>query len=193
MWCSSNKRKCRSSVRTIIVVLSILLWFIGCAIMSFSGWLLYIDEAAILYYKSFTVFSTALYVIFASGIVFLVLSLLGTCGATMKSKVLIFLSLSSLVIVCVGEIIAVTYFASYRKDITMKLEAWTTEMFKIPQQDKKIVDRIQANMKCCGFNSPRDYPDAPPSSCLTGKVFATGVLTRQEYYQQVSRLVLKRL
>ena len=28
----------------------------------------------------------------------------------------------------------------------MKLEAWTTEMFKIPQQDKKIVDRIQANV-----------------------------------------------
>ena len=34
----------------------------------------------------------------------------------------------------------------YLKQIITKLEAWVTEMFKIPQQDKKIVDRIQANV-----------------------------------------------
>jgi len=182
-----------SKVRTSLTVLSILLWFVGCAILSIGGWLLFIDGASVSYYQNFTILKTALYILFICGITFLVISLLGTCGANMKSGILIFLSLTSLTLICIAEFVALFFFIQNQDRILAQLRIWFDEVFMNYEKNEtsqKIVDHIQHTLRCCGVTSPADYSNnfakqtAPPSSCHDGEIFADDVLVRPNQFQR---------
>ena len=94
----------------VVVVSNILFWFVGCAILFLGVWLRYIEGPVREYFLEYQPLKMALTIILACGVLFLVLSLVGTCGANMKNEVLLSLYTITMAILSTCEIIAVFSF-----------------------------------------------------------------------------------
>lgn len=163
-----------------MVVSNILFWFAGCALLSVSIWLRFIDTAVKVYYSNFQTLEVTLYVMLAAGVLFLVVALIGTCGANMKNKVLLVLYICAMTLVTIAEIIGILIYVRYKAQIEDNFLTWYENSFlnydlsskqktQEAKLDKDIVEYVQTTMKCCGWFGPEDWQEKhgieTPRSC----------------------------
>lgn len=153
-----------------MVVSNILFWFVGCAILSLGVWMRFIEGPVKEYFLEYPLLKMALTIILACGVLFLVLSLVGTCGANMKNEVLLSLYTITMAILCTCEIISVFSFLTkkkedilnqfaewYHRDVFLKLdhEAFPSVWIK----NWKIVEHVQESLHCCGISGSSDFQE----------------------------------
>ncbi|XP_078486597.1 uncharacterized protein LOC100179724 isoform X1 [Ciona intestinalis] len=161
-------------LRTLVVVFNILIWFAGCAVVSVSVWLLFIDHAMQNYYLTFPILNTGLFIVLGAGILLLVISFVGTCGANMKSQMLVTLSMIAILLITVAEVVGLIFFVQNQQAIRVELKNWYDDKFlqyTEVEKSKATVDHIQKTLECCGLSKSTDFINrlpnitAPPSSC----------------------------
>lgn len=147
-------------LRTLVVVANILFWFLGCALLSLAIWLRFIDPAIKKYYSDFQSLEVGLYIMLAAGVLFLVVALIGTCGANMKNRTLLTLYLVSMAVIIISEIIGLITFIGKKDEIMENFKEWYSnhmKAYKASEPSKEIVEYVQSSQKCCGLKGPDDF------------------------------------
>ena len=171
---NKEQRRWGNLLRTLVVVSNILFWFAGCAILSVAIWLRFIDTEVKNYYVSFQILEITLYVMLAAGVLFLVIALIGTCGANMKNKVLLTLYIASMTIVTISEIIGLLIYIRYQDYIQQEFLNWfktAFDAFKVSPLSADIVHHVQSTLDCCGNDKgPEQFTEQhgikPPRTCV---------------------------
>lgn len=134
-------------------------------------WLRFIDLAVKRFFSDFLTLEVSLYVMLAAGVLFLVVALIGTCGANMKNRTLLVLYICSAALIVIAEIIGLIIYVGYRDQIRMQVGEWYVEhldKWKINDHSKSIVDYVQSINQCCGELGPDDFirrHQSLPASC----------------------------
>ena len=174
-------------LRTLVVVSNILFWFLGCALLSISIWFRFIDEAVKKFFYDFQALEIGLYVLLCAGVLFLVVALIGTCGANMKNRTLLTLYVSSCALIIIAEIISLIIFVGYKEEIIIEFQDWyQTHMkaFRASSKSKEIVEYVQASSRCCGLKGPDDFIRAHsllPASCKERLSYIGDTLNSKAY------------
>ena len=154
----------------VVVVSNILFWFVGCAILSLGVWMRFIEGPVKEYFLEYPQLKMALTIILACGVLFLVLSLVGTCGANMKNEVLLSLYTITMAILCTCEIISVfSFLLKNREDLLEQFADWYNRDVFLKLDHKshpnvwiknwKIVEHVQESLKCCGIKGSGDFQE----------------------------------
>ncbi|XP_076824134.1 uncharacterized protein LOC143470116 isoform X2 [Clavelina lepadiformis] len=169
--------------RTLMVIFNILLWFGACAIISVGIWLLFVDHATKTYFTTFEILNITLYIVLVTGILLLIVAFIGTFGANLKNEILITLSVISLLIIIIAEIIGLILLAQNNRRIRLEAEDWYKQAFlSYPTSDEKkqIVEHVQHALKCCGINRPTDFATMLANATLSRKLCYSGS-TKTDY------------
>lgn len=186
-------------LRTLVVVSNIIFWFSGCALLGSSIWLRFVNESIKKFFSDFQTLEIGLYVMLAAGILFLVIALLGTCGANMKNQTMLVFYIISMSIIVLAEIAGLVMFISYKPTIEDGFANWYTlalKDYKNPNTDsKQIVEYIQSTHKCCGEKGSEDFQRQHgliPQSCRSQKTISRGNIQIKKTFERGCVDVLKK-
>ncbi|KRY82053.1 Tetraspanin-3, partial [Trichinella pseudospiralis] len=154
----------RCSSKMVLGLVGLSLWVAAISLFFISGY-------ALVTYKHYDSFTTAQYAlapaIFLSfiGIVFFLTGLLGCCSVCSDSKCLVFSFFTSLALLMIMLITAVSLTVTYRSDIDAMIVNTTQEALKRYGEEKAAetsqIDLLQSQMQCCGFNNYTDWRKTP--------------------------------
>ena len=153
-----------------VVVSNILFWFVGCAILSLGVWMRFIEGPVKEYFLVYPQLKMALTILLSSGVIFLVLSLVGTCGANMKNEILLSLYTITMAILWTSEIVVIFSFLSKKREtITTEFAGWYNRevFFKLDrtmfpnewEKNWEIVEHVQESLSCCGIRGASDFQE----------------------------------
>ncbi|CAL1533669.1 unnamed protein product [Lymnaea stagnalis] len=185
---------CLGCVKYILFIFNFLLWLLGCALLSVGIWMKMdassghyvqqmtekVDEAYQISYSA-TGYSdmsvTISYLLIVFGIVLIVVTFIGCCGAVRENTCLLIAFAVCLFLLMVA-LIGVGSWAYIRKNKvyarTEELEKRTDEnldkgvsKYFSDEYSKEFMDKVQARFRCCGSkDADKGYiPNRPPQSC----------------------------
>jgi len=98
------------------------------------------------------------------GVIVVIISFLGCCGALKESNCMITTFLIFLIIILIAEIVVAGLAFHYKGDIKSFVKKNAHEAFKYKSD---LWDPVQADLKCCGVEGKDDYPNQNelPGSC----------------------------
>jgi len=109
----------------------------------------------------------------AVGVMFLVIALIGTCGANMKNKILLICYIAATSVAAMTEIIGIFVYATSKTIFQENFETWYRGVFRLFGTESQVINRhivefFQIYLQCCGLTSQQDFIDqnfAVPNSC----------------------------
>ncbi|KAM6977573.1 CD63 antigen [Aplochiton taeniatus] len=126
-------------------------------------------------------------VIIAVGVVILFISFFGCCGACKESHCMVTMFSVLLCLIIIVEIGAAIAAYVFRGKVTEVVQNSLTEMItrysNSSEEFKKVVDRLQEDLKCCGIHNSSDWvhfkpdSDSVPDSCCVNVTTGCGVGT----------------
>ncbi|KAH8849391.1 23 kDa integral membrane protein isoform 1 [Schistosoma japonicum] len=116
------------------------------------------------------------------GVVILIVSFLGCCGAIKENVCMLYMYAFFLIVLLIAELVAAIVAVVYKDKIDDEINTLMTGALENPNEEiTATMDKIQTSFHCCGVKGPDDYKGNVPASCKEG----------QEVYVQVSVLVTK--
>lgn len=99
------------------------------------------------------------------GVIVVIISFLGCCGALKESNCMITTFLIFLLIILIAEIVVAGLAFHYKGDIENFVEKNANKTFH--NKNSNLWDTIQGDLKCCGVQGKTDWPNqnALPGSC----------------------------
>jgi len=99
------------------------------------------------------------------GVIVVIISFLGCCGALKESNCMITTFLIFLLIILIAEIVVAGLAFHYKGDIENFVEKNANKTFHM--KNTQLWDTIQGDFKCCGVKGKEDWPDQNdlPGSC----------------------------
>jgi len=170
-----------ASSRTLVILLNMLFFLLGCGIFSLGVWSQY-DKNFSTLWNSFEVSklldargvngASLLFII--TGFASILLSFLGLFGSLKKDKCFLSTYCLLISIIIILEVASVSVFISYKSQSSEQIgKALNKTMEKINKENDpaslKIMDTIQTVFKCCGsYSGPSDYYKnvTIPDSCV---------------------------
>ncbi|XP_055616423.1 tetraspanin-2 [Toxorhynchites rutilus septentrionalis] len=152
---------CCGVIKYLVILMNLLFWIIGLAIISLAIWMLTDPTFLISMTQNEKNYFIGLYIFLVVGGLMLTIALLGCCGAYKESQCMLFSFFSCLLIVLVAEVAAGAW--SYHN--SEKLETFVRAAVKEAVQDEYSVvasrttalDSIQKYFHCCGAEGPNDW------------------------------------
>ncbi|XP_044739611.1 CD151 antigen-like [Chrysoperla carnea] len=149
---------CAAIIKVIVVLSNFIFWIIGIALTALAIWVLTDRTDLQTFDKNYTVGS---YILLIAGILIVIVSFFGCCGAFKESRCLLIAFSSCLLVIIVLELSA-GIWADYNKERlepylrkqaqkTIEDDYWTQEL------SRKAFNSIQANLECCGGEGPQDW------------------------------------
>lgn len=131
--------------------------------------------------------------VIAVGVIVFIISFLGCCGVTQRSRCMLFSYATILLILFIIQIVAGIYgyvqVENNGGDLKKEIDKAVKETFEHYDEtgSKQLFDTVQLQLGCCGVDGPADYPishrDIPASccgnsddkeSCSTSSAYSTG-------------------
>ncbi|XP_055524788.1 tetraspanin-2-like [Wyeomyia smithii] len=152
---------CCGVVKYIVILVNLLFWIIGFAIVLLSIWMLIDPTFLISMTQNENNYFIGLYILLVVGVLMLTVAFLGCCGAIRESECMLFSFFSCLLIVLVAETTAGVW--AYRN--STKLDNYVRTAVKDAVQDEysmvatrtATLDSIQKYFHCCGAEGPNDW------------------------------------
>ncbi|XP_053682298.1 tetraspanin-2-like isoform X2 [Sabethes cyaneus] len=152
---------CCGIVKYLVILVNLLFWIIGFALVLLSIWMLTDPTFLISMTQNENNYFIGLYILLVVGGLIVTVAFLGCCGAFKESEYMLFSFFSCLLIVLVAEVAAGTW--AYRN--SSKLDTYVRTAVKEAVQDEysvvatrtATVDSIQKYFRCCGAEGPNDW------------------------------------
>lgn len=159
----SQKTLC---LRILVIVFTILIWFIGAAIFGFSIYLRvdYWINQYILASEELTAYQTYVYIFIGTGAAIIVFGIIGLVGAAKPDKLCLIVYAVFLPLVLIALVFGGAYAYIYRESIegTIKNSKMLQELVKRDYGGPKLqvtraLDFMQVELQCCGGQGFQDY------------------------------------
>ncbi|CAH8468712.1 unnamed protein product, partial [Schistosoma turkestanicum] len=112
---------------------------------------------------------TAAFAAIAIGVIVLMVSFLGCCGAIKENVGMLHLYSFLLIILLVAELAAAAVAFVFRSKIDDELNKLMTGALDNPTKEiMAFMDLVQSSFQCCGVKGPEDYQEEKPMSCKNG-------------------------
>ena len=176
-----KKKRCARTLRTILVVANIIFWLGGCGMLGVSIWLRFMNPT-VKKIANFETLNIILLVVLAVGVMFLVIALVGTCGANMKNKILLVCYIVGTSVAALTEIVVIFVYATSKESFAADFVRWYRGIFALFTTDSRdtkrhLVEYLQVEFQCCGLeNGVEDFYEQNfpvPASCIIKSKNAT--------------------
>lgn len=152
---------CCGVIKCLVILINLLFWVIGFAIVLLSIWMLTDPTFLISMTQNENNYFIGLYILLVVGALMLTVAFLGCCGAFKESQCMLFSFFSCLLIVLVAEVAA----GAWAYHNSAKLDTYVRSAVKDAVQDEYSVvasrtttlDSIQKFFHCCGAEGPNDW------------------------------------
>ncbi|CAH8430396.1 unnamed protein product [Schistosoma rodhaini] len=117
--------------------------------------------------------------VIAIGVIVLIVSFLGCCGAIKENVYMLYLYSFLLIVLLVAELAVSIIAFVYRQEIDKGLEKSMTSAINNSTKEVTVfMDLVQSSFQCCGVKGPKDYIEGAPQSCKKEKtVFNEGCVS----------------
>lgn len=168
--------KCYGFIKYALVWVNLVFWAVGLAAVVLAIWMLTDQTFLVSIAQEQQNFNAGLYILLVAGIVMLVVSFLGCCGAFRESQCMLVGFFSGLLVVIVAQIAAGVwlYTNSDRLEELVKPSVVNTvkNEYGVIESRTQTVDAFQSGLGCCGATGPADwagsaYANFDPSSSLS--------------------------
>ncbi|CAH8490169.1 unnamed protein product [Schistosoma bovis] len=100
------------------------------------------------------------------GVIILIVSFLGCCGAIKENVCMLYMYAFFLIILLIAELAAAIVAVVYKDKIDSEIDALMTGALDKPTPEiTEFMDLIQSSFHCCGAKGPQDYAANIPASC----------------------------
>ncbi|XP_039253825.2 CD9 antigen-like [Styela clava] len=156
---------CMSCLKYLLFAFNFIFWLAGIAILALAIYfrvdsttqnILTSDE------EKRQLFNGVCYVLMAAGGAIMVVGFCGCCGAAQESRMLLTLFAVALFLLLGSEIGAGVYTAFHRQQVSDAVNEGALELWKGSAATNAtgiIVDEIERDLDCCGYNNAADYCD----------------------------------
>nr|ABS19428.1 multivalent antigen sj23-FABP [synthetic construct] len=112
------------------------------------------------------------------GVVILIVSFLGCCGAIKENVCMLYMYAFFLIVLLIAELVAAIVAVVYKDKIDDEINTLMTGALENPNEEiTATMDKIQTSFHCCGVKGPDDYKGNVPASCKEGQeVYVQGCL-----------------
>ena len=175
--------ECYGFVRYALFCINLVFWAVGLAAVVVSVWLLTDQTLLMSLVQEQHNFYDGLYILLCAGVIMLIVTFLGCCGAFRESQCMLVAFFSCLLVVIVAQIAAGAwlYSNSYRLEELVKSSVINTVKNKYGDDTSytEAMDTFQSDLGCCGANGPADWtgskyatrdPSIPVSLTVSGDV-----------------------
>ncbi|XP_059142525.1 leukocyte surface antigen CD53-like [Physella acuta] len=184
--------QCVGCLKYILFIFNFCLWLLGCGLLSVGIWLKMDDrgdhyvqavtEKVIDGYKisysdvgDINVGDVMIYLLIVFGIILILVTFIGCCGAVRENMCLL-VTFSICLFILMAALLSVgTWAFISKKNVntqTDDLRAKTTEIlnkavmtYDNDPESMELMDLVQNSLRCCGVNGTRDYLKKVPQSC----------------------------
>nr|ABS19432.1 multivalent antigen sj23-TPI [synthetic construct] len=113
------------------------------------------------------------------GVVILIVSFLGCCGAIKENVCMLYMYAFFLIVLLIAELVAAIVAVVYKDKIDDEINTLMTGALENPNEEiTATMDKIQTSFHCCGVKGPDDYKGNVPASCKEGQeVYVQGCLS----------------
>nr|AAA73525.1 integral membrane protein 23 [Schistosoma mansoni] len=100
------------------------------------------------------------------GVIILIVSFLGCCGAIKENVCMLYMYAFFLVVLLIAELAAAIVAVVYKDRIDSEIDALMTGALDKPTKEiTEFMNLIQSSFHCCGAKGPNDYRGNVPASC----------------------------
>nr|CAX78873.1 CD63 antigen [Schistosoma japonicum] len=113
------------------------------------------------------------------GVVILIVSFLGCCGAIKENVCMLYMYAFFLIVLLIAQLVAAIVAVVYKDKIDDEINTLMTGALENPNEEiTATMDKIQTSFHCCGVKGPDDYKGNVPASCKEGQeVYVQGCLS----------------
>ncbi|KAK4472268.1 hypothetical protein MN116_002661 [Schistosoma mekongi] len=105
------------------------------------------------------------------GVIILIVSFLGCCGAIKENVCMLYMYAFFLIVLLIAELVAAIVAVVYKDKIDAEVDTLMTGALDHPNEEiTAFMDLIQSSFHCCGAKGPNDYKGSVPDSCKEGQV-----------------------
>lgn len=153
--------ECYGMIKYILVFVNLIFWAVGLAVVVLGSWMLTDKTFLVSLSEQEQHYNMGLYVLLGAGILIIVVSFLGCCGAFKESQCMLVTFFSLLLVVIVAQIAAGAWLYTNRERLDELVkdsfaETVKNEYGKIEYRTD-IVDTVQSSFGCCGASGPSDW------------------------------------
>ncbi|CAH8462623.1 unnamed protein product [Heterobilharzia americana] len=100
------------------------------------------------------------------GVVILIVSFLGCCGALKENVCMLYMYAFFLIVLLIAELAAAIVAVVYKDKIDAEVDTLMTDALKHETEEiRNFMDLVQSSFHCCGAKGPSDYTPTVPNSC----------------------------
>lgn len=153
--------ECYGMIKYILVFVNLIFWAVGLAVVVLGSWMLTDKTFLVSLSEQEHHYNMGLYVLLGAGILIIVVSFLGCCGAFKESQCMLVTFFSLLLVVIVAQVAAGAWLYTNRDRLDELVKDSFAETVKneygVIEYRTDIVDTVQSNFGCCGASGPSDW------------------------------------
>ncbi|KAF4525140.1 hypothetical protein B566_EDAN005082 [Ephemera danica] len=154
---------CYAVLKYIVVILNLIFWLAGLAVLSIAVWLL-ADPNFYMQIIHNNASSIGLYVLLGVGVLMFVVGFLGCSGAYRESQCMLVSFFCFLLIILVAEIAAGAWAYSHSHKLEDMIKSSITDTVKkeysVTEENTSSFDNLQRALQCCGSMGPTDWSNS---------------------------------
>lgn len=152
---------CYGAIKYLLVFVNFIFWAVASATVILAIWMLTDPTFLVSLAQEEQNYHAGLYILLAAGVLMLIVSILGCCGAFRESQCMLVGFFSCLLVVIVAQIAAGAWLYTNSERLKQLVEASAANTVKseygaIPSRTAAM-DAIQSGLGCCGATGPADW------------------------------------